>query len=138
VLTVKPVSNSFDISATVINHNNALKGLAFYGDANAALGIGALGNKVEFWLVKDKARTVLAESVISATLPVQLKLTLRPDMSCKVYFKQGKGTWKELSAANAPSVEFLPQWDRSPRPGLHFKGTPAEDAQFSNFNLVNY
>ena len=49
VLTVRPVSDSFDITATVVNHNNALKGLAFYGDANAAIGVGTIGDKVIFW-----------------------------------------------------------------------------------------
>lgn len=136
VLTVRPLTNHFEMITTVVNKNNALKGLVFYGDANAALGIGVTGEKVEFWMVKENKRTILGESTIDASGPVRLKLAMNPDFSCEVFYRQGNGQWVAM-AANSVQAEFLPQWDRSPRPGLHFKGTPDESAQFSDFSLSN-
>jgi beta-xylosidase len=138
VLTVRPVSDSFDITATVVNHNNALKGLAFYGDATAAIGVGTIGDKVEFWEVRDSKRNILAEAAISNTLPVQLKLIMKPDATAVVHYKQGEDEWKGLATAQPVSVQLLPQWDRSPRAGLHFKGQPTEQAQFSEFSFKSY
>ncbi|MDB5280234.1 MAG: beta-xylosidase [Ferruginibacter sp.] len=138
VLTVRPVSDSFDITTTVVNHNNVLKGLAFYGDANAAVGVGTIGGKVVFWEVRSNKRNILAEAAISSTLPVQLKLTMKPDATTLVYYRQGKEQWKLLPTAQPVSVQFLPQWDRSPRAGLHFKGGPTEQAQFSEFSFKSY
>ena len=138
VLTMRPVADSFDITTTVVNHNNALKGLAFYGDANAAIGVGTIGDEVVFWEVRDNKQKVLAEAAINKALSVQLKLTMKPNASAVVYYRQNDGEWKALPAAQPVSVQFLPQWDRSPRAGLHFKGEPIEQAQFSKFSFKSY
>ncbi|TKC09063.1 glycoside hydrolase family 43 protein [Pedobacter frigoris] len=135
--TVRPVSTNYEITTTVVNHNDAQKGLVIYGDANAAIGVGTVGNKVEFWMVKDKKRTVLASEGISSAGPVELKLEVQPDFICRVYFKQSQKDWRSLTAAQAPSVNFLPPWDRSPRIGLNFKGSANQEAQFSSFQLIN-
>lgn len=137
VYTVRPVATDYEMTTTVVNHNSAQKGLAIYGDANAAIGVAALDNKVEFWMVKDNKRTILATAAINAANPVQLKLKVQPDLSCQVYFKQAKADWQQLQPTETPSISFLPPWDRSPRIGLNFKGTAAQDAQFSSFQL-NY
>ncbi|RYY36079.1 MAG: beta-xylosidase [Sphingobacteriaceae bacterium] len=135
VLTVRPVSDNFDMTATVVNQNIALKGLAFYGDANAAIGVGVCGNKVKFWQVKDNKHTVLATATIVSAKSTDLKLSMRPDRTCTVYYKQS-GAWKELSIEKI-DMGFLPQWDRSPRVGIHFQGDAAMDAQFSTFSITN-
>ncbi|MCX2474921.1 hypothetical protein OQZ33_11325 [Pedobacter sp. MC2016-05] len=44
--------------------------------------------------------------------------------------------WKEIALDMNLNGMSLEQWDRSPRPGLHYKGDTAEDAQFSNFSLI--
>ncbi|MBO9153296.1 glycoside hydrolase family 43 protein [Chitinophaga sp. GCM10012297] len=136
VLTVRPASDRFDLITTVTNRNEALKGLAFYGDANAAVGVGAVNDKVEFWMVKDNQRTVIATQNINAA-PVQLKLTMRPDRTCEVFFKQYNGDWQPVAPGTKQDIGFLPQWDRSPRPGLHFKGAFPLRAEFSDFELIN-
>ena len=81
---------------------------------------------------------MLSEAAISKNLPVQLKLTMKPDATAVVYYRQGDGEWKALPIAEPVSVQFLPQWDRSPRAGLHFKGEPTEQAQFSEFLFESY
>ncbi len=138
VLTARPVSDSFDLTTTVVNHNNALKGLAFYGDATAAIGVGTIGDKVVFWEVRNNKWSILAEASISNKLPVDVKMTMRPDATAVVYFKQGNYDWKGLATAQPVSVQFLPQWDRSPRAGLHFQGVPPEHAEFSQFSFKSY
>lgn len=137
VLTVRPVSDHFDMTTTVVNSNAALKGLVFYGDANAAIGIGAVHNKVEFWMVKDNNRTVLATQDIKAGLPVQLKFTMKPDLTCEVYYRQEGNDWQQMAPEIKQDVSFLPQWDRSPRAGLHFKGGSGLEAAFASFEVMN-
>lgn len=135
VLTVRPVATNFEATTTVVNNNSALKGLAYYGDANAALGVGVVNDTVEFWIVKDKQYKVLANAAINGKLPVDVKIELLPDLSCKVFYKQGQNAWNELRSGQRVSAEFLPQWDRSPRIGPHFKGGASQDAEFSSFIL---
>ncbi len=137
VLTAKPVSGSFVMTTTVRNHNAALKGLTFYGDANMALGIGTQNNNIVLWQVKDNKFSTLARSSTNNKLPVQLRLELLTDRTCKFYYRQGKTDWKLLTSANPINADFLPQWDRSPRAGLHFKGDKNQDAQFSAFTIIN-
>ncbi len=137
VLTLRPVSTSFTVTTTVTNQNTALKGLAFYGDANTAMGIGVTKNKVEYWVVKDNKREVIAtEPLPSPTRSVNLKLVASPDLTCKVYWSQEPGKWTELKGEGDYSYQFLPQWDRSPRVGLNFKGSPDQQAVFSSFALT--
>jgi hypothetical protein len=78
------------MAATVLNHNAALKGLTFYGDANMALGIGTQNDQVVLWLVKDNKFSTLAQSSVNKNLPVQLKLELATDKICRFYYRQGK------------------------------------------------
>ena len=136
-LTVRPTTNNFEVTTTVSNQNKALKGLTFYGDANAAMGIGIRGNEVEVWTVKGKSRTVLISKSVKMQ-PIDLKLMVGPDKTCKAYYRQGNTQWMELTKQKDPiNISFLPQWDRSPRPGLLFKGEPGSDAEFSTFALKN-
>ncbi len=135
VLTVRPVSRHFDLITTVVNSNAALKGLAFYGDVNAAIGVGVTGDKVEYWMVKDNKRSVIAAATIKTGSPVQLKFSMLPDLTCEVFYKQAGADWKAVGSKQP--VGFLPQWDRSPRGGLHFKGAANEQAAFSTFELIN-
>jgi beta-xylosidase len=137
VLTARPVSGSFVMTATVLNNNTALKGLSFYGDANMALGIGTQNDQVVLWQVKANKFSVLVQEQAKEKLPVQLKLEMGADRVCKLYYKQGKNSWKQLMSENPVLANTLPQWDRSPRAGLHFKGEAGQNALFAGFNIVN-
>ena len=123
------------METTVVNQNNAQKGLIYYGDANSSIGIGVVGNEVEFWKVKDDKRTVISSAGITAGSPITLKLIVQEDLTCKVFYKVGNSTYVELAGAEAPKVDFLTQWDRSPRIGLNFKGKTDQNAVFSSFTL---
>ncbi|MGZ3874635.1 MAG: glycoside hydrolase family 43 protein [Mucilaginibacter sp.] len=138
VLTARPVSGSFVMSATVTNHNTALKGLSFYGDANMALGIGTQNDTVIVWQVKNEEFAVLAQAPVNKNLAVQLKLELTPDKTCKFYYRQLTSGWQTLAADSPVKADLLPQWDRSPRAGLHFKGDKSQEGSFSAFSVTNY
>jgi beta-xylosidase len=133
VLTVRPASQHYEMQATVVNQNNAVKGLAVYGDANAAIGVGISGGNVEYWMVKDDKRTVLASLPVNKTAPVELKMNVNDGIG--VSFRQG-AQWQALIPSTPVSVDFLPPWDRSPRIGLHFNGAPGEEAVFSKFEVI--
>ncbi|HKG08236.1 MAG TPA: glycoside hydrolase family 43 protein [Pedobacter sp.] len=136
--TVRPVSAEWEMSTTVVNHNTALKGLTYYGDANASLSLGVAGDRVEFWIVKDGKRQLAGyEALTSKTKPVHLKLVGQANHTCKIYWSQEPGKWKQMISEGNFSYDFLPQWDRSPRIGLNFKGETGQDARFSSFE-VNY
>lgn len=138
VLAMRSATNRFDAQVTVTNTNNGLKGLAYYGDANAALGIGVAGDSVIFWTVRDNKKTHLTSSKIKKGQAVDLKISLLADLSCEVSYKQGNEEWKSLVPAEKISAGFLPQWDRSPRIGLHYNGPEGEHGEFSTFKLSHH
>ncbi|MEJ2882034.1 glycoside hydrolase family 43 protein [Pedobacter sp. GR22-6] len=133
--TVRPQAINYEMSTEVLNQNSAQKGLVVYGDANAAIGIAAIGNKVEFWIVRENRRSVLSSSDLATDLAVELKLSVKPDLSIRAYWKQADMKWQELPVEKTPSIDFLPPWDRSPRVGLNFNGTANQAALFSFFEL---
>jgi beta-xylosidase len=137
VLTTKPVSKSFVAETSVLNHNAALKGLTFYGDATAAIGIGVQNDDVVLWQVKGDKFIKLTTSQLRKSASVQLKLELDTNGACKFYYRQGNSSWKQLLADSSKNASNLKQWDRSPRVGLHFRGDKRLNAQFSNFNITN-
>jgi len=134
VLTVKPTAGSFDITTDVVNRNKALKGLAIYGDANAAVGIGVQGDSVKVWKVQNK-QWVAVNSAAVPPSAIGLKIEMSQHKTCSFFYQKDKNTWVQLAADI--DVSFLPQWDRSPRPGLHYSGSEKDNAQFSFFRLHN-
>jgi beta-xylosidase len=133
-LTVRPTSDSFEITTTVANHNKALKGLVIYGDANAAIGIGVEGDSVKVWKVENKQRMIIKATKVPASA-IGLKIAMSKGRICDFFYQTNKTTWVRLSSNI--EARFLPQWDRSPRLGLHYSGNENEDAQFSYFGLHN-
>jgi beta-xylosidase len=133
---VRPVSDHFDMVTTVFNYNNALKGLAFYGTAKAALGVGVSGDMIKYWMVKDGSYKLIDSAKVKPGA-VQLKFSMLPDRTCKAYYKQANGEWHEMAANKNASLDFLPQWDRPQRVGLFFKGELNEDAEFGRFDVEN-
>ncbi|WP_231491658.1 glycoside hydrolase family 43 protein [Pedobacter sp. Leaf170] len=135
VITVRPVSAVFEATTTVSNSNDARKGICYYGDAGAAIGLSVSGNQVQFWKVQNKEKTVLSNQKISGKGSIELKFKVNPNLEVSTFYKQGADDWKTLNSDNKVDVNFLPQWDRSPRIGLNFNGKPHEFAEFSTFEL---
>jgi hypothetical protein len=58
---------------------------------------------------------------------------MSPDKTCDFFYKTNE--WIKLASNIA--IAFLPQWDRSPRLGLHYRGNEKDNAEFSFFRLDN-
>jgi len=134
-LTRRPLSAVFEAETVVSDTNQALKGLTYYGDANAAMGIGMVGNTVQFWTVKGKESRVQSSAQLKGNAPVALKMKIMADHRVLVFFKQGSNDWENLKTDEQVTTDFLPQWDRSPRIGLHFRGEVNQEAAFSSFSI---
>ncbi|WP_290793812.1 glycoside hydrolase family 43 protein [Flavihumibacter sp. UBA7668] len=135
VLTVRPSKADFAISTKLSGQSSALRGLAYYGDAGAALGLGLAGNQLQIWVVRDQQFTVLQSLPLQSSNTVELKLSVDTNHLCQFYYKSGKDDWQKVSTNKPVFANFLPQWDRSPRPGLHFRGNEMEYAIFTQFIL---
>lgn len=137
VYGIRPVSDHFDMDVTVMNHNTATKGLAFYGTYKAVLVLAVAGNQVKYSMVKDDQLTMIDSVAVNGKAPVELKFSMMPDRTCKAFYRQTGGGWHELAADKNASLSFLPQWDRPQRVGLFYSGPVSEHAEFSKFDLVN-
>jgi beta-xylosidase len=138
VITTRPYSGDFQMSVTVKNTNASLKGLAFYGDASDAIGIGMRGNTIELWQVKDSVRKVIWQNALTKLdAGVDLKMEAKQGRTLRFYFRNGSSAWKNAGGKDKLlDAGFLPQWDRSPRPGLHHRGSTNDPACFSNFRIL--
>lgn len=135
-VTLRPSTLVYAITATLDQSNSstaAQKGLVIYGDKERSIGLSIAGEELVFWRILDGKRTVLQTTQIHKTdEPLELKLALETGLRCHAYWKQGEN-WNELrpQAEAGTKVAGLSPWDRSPRPGLFFKGKESERAVFT-------
>jgi beta-xylosidase len=136
-LTVRPFKGNYEIETQITNRNTSLKGLTVYGDVGEAVGIGVSDNKVQVWEVKKKIKSILYESLLKSDRPVDLKITSVDGFKMTFYWRQYDVQWNSvnLSASSYYDASFLPAWDRSPRPGIHYQGSSKEDGCFSFFEI---
>lgn len=133
-LTIRPYVSNYEISTAVMNNNASLKGLTVYGDASQAAGIGVKADTIQVWYVKDNVRQVLKEVPAAITSPLYLKIMVEDGSKLKFYWGDAADKWNEVATGdNYLNADFLPPWDRSPRPGLLQDG--AEPAAFDFFEI---
>lgn len=135
VLALRPYTSTFEASVDVVNHNNELKGLAYYGDANAALGIGIKGDSIICWTVRDNKWEKAGGIQVAATKVIGVQIRVDLQHNCTFYYKTDAKGWLALPLTQTVSASYLPQWDRSPRIGLHYKGSSSVNAEFDNFKI---
>lgn len=138
-LTIRPVKGNYDISTSVINHNASLKGLVIYGDADKSVGIGIRDNIIEVFEVKNSKRTIVSREAKADKGEVFLKIEVEGGYKVRFFWSREKNNWNEIKAGvdSYYDADFLPSWDRSPRPGLLQHGEIKEPAGFSFFK-INY
>lgn len=123
-ITIRPLTGNYELTTEVINQNASLKGLVLYGDAGQSAGIGVQDNIVQVWEVKKEKRSILNEEQVNTSKPIQLKMKVERGNQLRFYWRADGKSWKELAIGNACyQGDFLPPWDRSPRPGLLQNGT---------------
>lgn len=136
-LTIRPLTGNYEIITDIANRNAALKGLVLYGDAGQSVGIGIKEDMVQVWEVKKDKRSVLMEERIGANKPVQLKMRVEKGSRCRFYWSEDGKSWKEVSVnEDYYNGDFLPPWDRSPRPGLMHLGAETQPAVFGFFEII--
>ncbi|WP_335966508.1 family 43 glycosylhydrolase [Galbibacter sp. PAP.153] len=135
-LTVRPFYGNYTIEAGISNKNESLKGLTVYGDANQCLGLGVVDNNIIAWQVKNNERKVLSTVSIEGYKMLQLKISMKNN-ECHFYWKD-EGNWKPIKLEGESTINgaFLPQWDRSPRPGLIQYGKSEKPAMFDYFKIA--
>lgn len=135
-LTLRPVSGNYELNTKVVNSNVSLKGLVLYGDANQAVGIGVVGNKVQLWEVKNNQRKILAEATLKQST-THLRMLVSEGYQCRFFWSREGTGFYELKAGDQPYYDgrHLPPWDRSPRPGLLHYGNNKAPAAFDYFNI---
>lgn len=137
VATVRTLTGDYEITTEVINHNASLKGLVLYGDADQSAGVGVSDNTITVWEVRDKKKLILKEEKIKAISNVRLKMKVEKGYQCRFYWSAGGSGWRELKTGGEYfNADFLPPWDRSPRPGLMQLGSEA--AMFNFFEIKYY
>lgn len=134
VLTVRPYSGNYTMSVKVEQGGTGFRGLVIYGDANAAVGIGLRGNEMEVWQVKDGERVVINQKALRIKDFVLLRITVTNNDNVEFTYHDGSERWQ--TAGHIKST-YLPQWDRSPRPGLHLRAKQKSTACFSGF-MIRY
>ena len=141
VLTWRPNTGQYSVKSTILldkNNAQALKGLAVYGDKDRAVGVGVQANQIKVWQTNDQGFQELKSVELPKDLKkLELQLVVHSDQSCKIYYKNiDKWIAIELEG-DGLSVKDLAPWDRSPRPGIHFKGKKDQFATFANFSMEN-
>lgn len=138
-LTIRPFYGQYSVTTEVTNQNASLKSLVIYGDMNQAIGVGVRDGNVELWEVKGGKRRVFQQEQIAQGTPVQLKIEAQNGAIYTFFYKQqNQPNWIELKAVPEYPYkgDFLPPWDRSPRPGLAYQGEVNDEASFSNFTIT--
>ena len=136
-LTIRPVKGNYEMTTSVINKNVSLKGLVVYGDADQSVGIGIRDNLIEVFEVKNNKRTILRRKENVNNGPVFLKIGVEEGYKIRFFWSHEKNSWNEIKAGDDSyyNGDFLPPWDRSPRPGLLHFGKIKEPAGFSFFKI---
>lgn len=136
-LTVRPVTGNYDVTTSVVNRNVSLKGLVVYGDADQSVGIGIRNNTIEVFEVKNNKRTILNKKEEADKREVYFKISVEEGYKIRFFWSDTKNSWNEIKAGENPyyNGDFLPLWDRSPRPGIFQYGETKEPAAFSFFKI---
>lgn len=143
VLTTRPWSKSYSIQTEINREGSAtapLGGLTIYGDVNNSIGMGVQHDTLLLWKTSDKGFVVVAKRPVTpaADKAVQLRIDVQPNLLCRFYYRGSESEqWIEWTAEDRPSLSIgeLPPWDRSPRPGLHMRGTGERAAVFRSMRL---
>lgn len=139
-LSVRPTATAYEMGTTIDlarSNADAQKGLVIYGDQDGAIGVGITQHTLQFWTVRQGKKETLGGADLPDDLStVSLKLTVGPDFTYRAFYNVN-GQWTELEANDrqGSSLQGIIQWDRSPRPGLHFSGDKEAKAVFQRFYI---
>jgi xylan 1,4-beta-xylosidase len=138
---VAPAQGRYTATATVDPRGAALKGLAAYGDAGNALGLGVSAGRLVLWKVEKQQRHTLAEQPLpaAAASAVHLRMEVRDGRRYQFSWSADGRSWTPVGhkGEGPPEVDgdYLPPWDRAVRAGLFVVGKPGAIGDFDRFRL---
>jgi xylan 1,4-beta-xylosidase len=130
---VAPAQGTYTAMAAVQVEGAAVKGLAAYGDAGNALGLGVSAGRLMLWKVEKKERHTLAEQPLSAAGEVHLRMHVRDGRRYEFSWSTDGRSWTPVLAEI--DGDYLPPWDRAVRAGLFVQGEPGATGNFRSFRL---
>lgn len=145
---IAPAQGRYTVTATVDPRGTAAKGLAAYGDASNALGLGvssdgaAAGSaaRLMLWRVQKGQRQTLAEQPLAATGSVHLRMEVWDGRRFQFAWSTDGRDWTPVKPTGAESADvdgdYLPPWDRAVRAGLIVTGEAGASGTFDNFRVA--
>jgi beta-xylosidase len=137
VLAKAEVSSEYVASTAVVVgslRRGEQAGLAAFGDDRNAIGISALANAVQLWERHNGKHTILANSTVSGTSEVLLRMAVKNGQELRFFYSVNGSTWKGIG--NRIEGRFLAPWDRSIRVALFTGGAGPVPARFSYIRIV--
>jgi xylan 1,4-beta-xylosidase len=136
---VAPAQGHYTATATVDPRGAALKGLAAYGDADNALGLGVSAGRLVLWKVEKQRRHTIAEQPLTAAGTVHLRMEVRDGRRYQFSWSADGKSWTPIGHKGEGPAEvdgdYLPPWDRAVRAGLFVTGAPGASGTFDSFRL---
>lgn len=133
---IAPARGRYTATAIVETAGAALKGLAAYGDANNALGLGLTAGRLVLWRVEKGQRTTVAEQQLGAAAgAVHLKMDVWDGRRFQFSWSTDGQKWTPMQPAEIDG-DYLPPWDRAVRTGLFVLGKPGDSGTFDGFRLA--
>jgi xylan 1,4-beta-xylosidase len=136
---VAPARGRYIATATVEPGGPAVKGVAAYGDASNALGLGVSAGKLVLCRIEKGLRHTLAEQALSAAGVVHLRMEVWDGRRYQFSWSTDGRSWTPMRRKGEESAEidgdYLPPWDRAVRAGLFVMGEPGASGAFGSFRL---
>lgn len=143
---VAPGQGRYTLTATVDPRGDGVKGLAAYGDASNALGLGVSGavsggasseaatGRLVLWQIQKGQRRTIADQPLSAAGTVHLRMEVWEGRRYQFSWSTDGRTWTPVSAE--VDGDYLPPWDRAVRAGLFVTGKPGASGTFDSFRVT--
>jgi xylan 1,4-beta-xylosidase len=144
---IAPAQGRYTATATVDPRGAAVKGLAAYGDAGNALGLGVssagspagAAGRLVLWQVQKGQRRTLADQPLSAAGAIHLRMEVWDGRRYQFSWSTDGRSWTPVkpTGVESPDVhgDYLPPWDRAVRAGLLVMGEAGASGTFDNFRL---
>jgi xylan 1,4-beta-xylosidase len=139
---VAPAQGHYTATAMLDVRGTALRGLAAYGDAGNALGLGVSDGRLILWKIEKRERQTLAEQPLAAAETIRtlhLRMEVRDGRRYQFSWSADGRSWTPVwpNGQTLPEIDgdYLPPWDRAVRAGLFVTGEPGTSASFDSFRV---
>lgn len=135
-LCVRSVTSHYSFETRVINKNESMKGLTFYGDDKNLMVFGSAGDSLVLKMIQN-GREVLVNRMLLPLPSPYLKVEIAEGYKCTFFWSSDALKWNEIRDFEAVDAQRLLPWDRVCRPGLIHRGENKNRAEFLYFKLKN-